>query len=576
MANRKRLVAVAAVLTLVGVGLWWHARADADKDPSRIAANGTVEADETELGAQRAARLVRYNVEEGQSVKKGQVVAVLDTSELSAQLQQAEGSAGLAAARLAELQRGSRAEEIQRAAAQLAQARANVGGAQRTVANAKKGYTRRTTLREGLDAAETQRKVALAAVQQAESAQAGAEEALKTAQQEHDTSIQLRTARDAARQQLEAGQALAANATAKLQELLNGTRPEQLRQAEAQVGQATAAVASAREEMNNAASDLTRAKELHAGRAISDQQLDTVQTRADKSKAALAQAEQSRSQAEQRLSELRSGARKEEIDAAQAALAQAQANVEGGRKALENAQQAYELRLGAQAQLVTARTQRLVTQAQVASAKSNLSGAELAVRNARTAFGDALQEKQGVDTALQQYEAGIAQLQAADAQLAELKNGATPEQLEQARAQVKQARGALQLAKVQYEQSVIKAPRDGVITKHVALVGEVVTVGATVAKLVPLDEVYLTLYVPLPQLGKVKLGQAVDVTADTFPGRAYHGTVYLISDTPEFTPRNVQTQDERVKLVFQVKVRVQNANRDLKPGMPADAHIALR
>ena len=132
------------------------------------------------------------------------------------------------------------------------------------------------------------------------------------------------------------------------------------------------------------------------------------------------------------------------------------------------------------------------------------------------------------------------------------------------------------MVRAQHEQSVIKAPGAGVITRHVAKVGEVVTPGATVAKLVELDRPHLTMYAPEPQLGKVKIGQRVAVTTDTYPGRVYSGTVYWIADTPEFTPRNVQTPDERIKLVFQVKVAVENARRELKPGMPADARIAFK
>ncbi|MBI3910356.1 MAG: HlyD family efflux transporter periplasmic adaptor subunit, partial [Armatimonadetes bacterium] len=242
--------------------------------------------------------------------------------------------------------------------------------------------------------------------------------------------------------------------------------------------------------------------------------------------------------------------------------------------ALENAQQAYELRLGARAQLEGARTQREVARAQTASSRAARAGADLAVRNARTAYTDALQEKQSTDTALQQYGAALGQLDAAAAQLDLLRNGATREQIAQVRGQVRQARGALDLARVQLEQSVIRAPVDGVLTEHVAEVGEVVTPGATVARVVQLDNVYLTLYVPEPEIEKVKLGQRADVLSDA--GKVYRGHVTLISDTPEFTPRNVQTRDERVKLVFQVKVDVENPRRELKPGLPVDAVIYLR
>jgi multidrug resistance efflux pump len=572
----KPLIA-AIVVGAVGIGIWqWQARTEAARDSSQITANGTIEADEVAIGAQRAARLVQYRVQESQTVKKGDIIAVLDTSELAAQLEQAKGNVALSLAKLSELERGTRREELDRAAAELLVAKAGTRGAERTVANARKSFTRRTTLKQALDAATTQHNQAQAAVQQAESALAGAEEAVKTAEREQSTSVTLRQARDAAKHSLEGAQAQERNAEARLRELVNGARPEELDAARATLAQAVATLKQMKEDAQNADTELKRTKELFAGNAASDKDLAAAQTRYDTARARVQQADQARVQASARLAEMVNGTRKEQLDAARAALEQAKSGVEGGRKTLENAQEALELKLSATASLDAARTQRNVASAQVASARAALSGAELAVRNARTAYEDALGEKQGLDTAQTQYESGLAQMRVAEAKLNELRNGATPEEKEQVRSQLRQARGALELAKVQYEQSVIRAPQDGVITEHVARVGEVVNPGATVARLVPLDEVHLTLYVPLPELGKVKLGQFVDITADTYPGRHYRGKVSQISDTPEFTPRNVQTQDERVKLVFQAKVTIDNAKRELKPGMPADAKIKLK
>lgn len=574
--SNPRLLLALAGLTAAGVGAWQFARRADARDSSRIVANGTIEAEDVEIGAQRPARLARYLVEEGQWVHAGEVVAVLDTSELKAALLQSRGAAESAAQRLAELRHGTRPEELARSAALVEQARAGVSGAQRTLLNARKSFSRRTALKQALDSAVSQRDASRAAVRQAESALAGAEQAVKTAGEERATSITLRGQRDAAREALNAALAAERSARAKLDETLRGPRPEVLRAQEAVLGQAAAAVRQAAEEARNAAEDLRRTRIEFEGRAASQQKLDVAQTHAGKSESALRQAQQAQAQAEARLTELRNGSRPEEIEQARAAAEQAGANVEGSRKAYENAQQAYELRLGARAQLEATATQRQVAEAQLSGARAQLAGAELAVGNARIAYTDALGEKQGVDTALTQYESAIGQLQAADAQLQELRNGATAEQLAQARGQAAQARGSLELAQAQYEQSVIRAPRAGVLSVHVARVGEVVQPGATVAKLVPLEDVYLTLYVPLPELGKVKLGQAVEITTDTYPKKIYPGTVSRISETPEFTPRNVQTQDERVKLVFQVRVNVDNRRHELKPGMPADATIRLR
>jgi len=88
-----------------------------------------------------------------------------------------------------------------------------------------------------------------------------------------------------------------------------------------------------------------------------------------------------------------------------------------------------------------------------------------------------------------------------------------------------------------------------------------------------LDEVNLTIYVPEDKLNRVYLGQAVEVQVDSFPSRVFTGTVSYISQQAEFTPRNIQTQEERVNMVFAVKVRLPNPEYLLKPGMPADAMI---
>jgi HlyD family secretion protein len=560
----------------IGLGVWWSfPRQAGARDSSKLAANGTVEADEVEIGAQRPARLVKYLVSEGQSVKAGQTIATLDTSELQAQMDQAEGAAVTAEARLKELLRGARSEERSRAEAQVAQAQANVDGARRTLANAQKGYARRTPRRQALDAAIAQRDIALAGVHQAEASLTGAKSGLGTTTQEYGTTLQLRQSRDAARQQFETAQAALRSARSQLQMLLNGSRAEEVHSAEAQLAQSAAAADAADKENTNAANDLARSRKLYAGHALSDQAMEAADVRAKTAHARLLQAQQAQVQAEQRLTELKNGARPEEIETARAAVQQAQAALDGSRRTLENSQQSLDLRLGAQGQLDVARMQRRVAQAQLASARAALTGADLAVHTTQTAYNDALDEKQGSDTALMQYQAALAQFKVAETQRDQLKNGATREEINQAYGQLQQAKGVLRLARVQKEQSIIRAPRDGVITKRVAQVGETLTPGATVAKLVPLDEAYLTLYVPLTELGKVKISQPVEVKTDTYPDKLYRGRVTEISDTPEFTPRNVQTRDERVKLVYQVKVTVDNHARELKPGMPADATIQL-
>ncbi len=85
----------------------------------------------------------------------------------------------------------------------------------------------------------------------------------------------------------------------------------------------------------------------------------------------------------------------------------------------------------------------------------------------------------------------------------------------------------------------------------------------------------MKIYIPEPQLGRIKLGQIAEITTDSYRGKVYRGKVTFINSEAEFTPKNVQTQEERVKLVFAVKIAVDNPNQELKPGMPADARIVL-
>jgi multidrug resistance efflux pump len=120
---------------------------------------------------------------------------------------------------------------------------------------------------------------------------------------------------------------------------------------------------------------------------------------------------------------------------------------------------------------------------------------------------------------------------------------------------------------------VVVAPVDGLVLERSIRVGELAAPGATLLTLGDLDEVTLTVYVPEDKLGYVSIGQQVEVRVDSFPDRAFPGSVVAIAHEAEFTPRNVQTQEERVNMVFAIDVSIPNPDHDLKPGLPADAVI---
>jgi multidrug resistance efflux pump len=138
--------------------------------------------------------------------------------------------------------------------------------------------------------------------------------------------------------------------------------------------------------------------------------------------------------------------------------------------------------------------------------------------------------------------------------------------------QIRQADVAtLQQLRIQAERYQLRSPISGVVTRVPMHVGEVVSPGQTVVAVADLTRPKLTVYVLERDLGQVQVGQEVAVTADPFGARTFHGVVTATNPRAEFTPRNVQTQRDRLNLVFGVKVRVDNPDGALKPGMPADA-----
>jgi len=242
-------------------------------------------------------------------------------------------------------------------------------------------------------------------------------------------------------------------------------------------------------------------------------------------------AEASLKVAQAKLNELLAGSRPQEIKAALEQLNQAESDLDRSRKEFERVKALYE--------------QQLAPASSMDNAEAAYHIAEAAATRAR-----------------QLYEL--------------VKEGPRQEEIASARAAVEQARQNLELTKVQLGYVTLTAPIPGVVLVKSAEVGEVVSPGTPVVTLGDIDHVWLRAYVNETDLGRVTWGQAVDVTTDTFPGKIYHGTIGFISSEAEFTPKSVQTEKERVTLVYRIKVNLDNPNRELKPGMPADGVIHVQ
>lgn len=173
------------------------------------------------------------------------------------------------------------------------------------------------------------------------------------------------------------------------------------------------------------------------------------------------------------------------------------------------------------------------------------------------------------------HDVTLAQYNSAKENYQKVKKFFRPEEIEQAKGNVKKAKASVDLLKKNIRDSYVTSPLTGFIVKKFIEVGETVTPMSSLFKVSNLSTVELVIYVSEVELGKIKLGQKAEVTIDTYPDKKYEGKVTYISPEAEFTPKNVQTKDERTKLVFAVKIEVVNKDFDLKSGMPADAIVYL-
>lgn len=184
--------------------------------------------------------------------------------------------------------------------------------------------------------------------------------------------------------------------------------------------------------------------------------------------------------------------------------------------------------------------------------------------------------KQQLEDAEAKYRVAQSQLDQAEAGLEKTRHLARPEDITAATARVDQLVAARDAVQKQIDDTYITSPLNGSVTHKVAEQGELVASGATVATVTDLSSVYLMIYVTEEELPRVKLGDKADVTVDGLSNKTFAGTVTYISPEAEFTPKDIQTKDDRVKLVFGVKIEIPNAQGYLKKGLPADATVHLR
>ncbi|GMU85071.1 MAG: membrane protein [Ignavibacteriales bacterium] len=168
------------------------------------------------------------------------------------------------------------------------------------------------------------------------------------------------------------------------------------------------------------------------------------------------------------------------------------------------------------------------------------------------------------------------QMNAALENLNKLKSIARPEELMQAKARFDQAVAAEEIISKNYRDCFILSPVSGFITKSFFETGELVQPGASLFRVTNLEQIELIVYPEQNYIGRLQLNGEADISIDSFPDETFEGKIVYISPEAEFTPKNIQTKEERSKLVFAVKIAINNPQFRLKSGLPADARIYLK
>ena len=215
-------------------------------------------------------------------------------------------------------------------------------------------------------------------------------------------------------------------------------------------------------------------------------------------------------------------------------------------------------------------------QENVKAAKAAFEKAESSFNRVKNLYESGSSTKSVYDEVKAGYEMAQANYQASLKTLEKITKGARMEEIEIAQANKAAAEANLEMIEKRISDCIINSPISGVVTNRLVETGERVIPNGVVATITKTDSMWITIYVSDRNIGHVKIGQAAEIKIDSYPDRIFNGFVKFISEEAEFTPKNIQTKDEREKLVFGVKIKINNTEGILKSGLPADAVIRIR
>ncbi|MBL8178395.1 MAG: HlyD family efflux transporter periplasmic adaptor subunit [Bryobacterales bacterium] len=265
--------------------------------------------------------------------------------------------------------------------------------------------------------------------------------------------------------------------------------------------------------------------------------------------------------AESRVAELLAGSRSQEIAAAKAQLADMRTWAGQAKRDWERAQALFQNEDISAAQYEQFRAKHESTAQATRQAEERLALLEEGPR------------KETIDQARAQVERAKAAIRLAETNRLELKR--REQELAVRRAEIGRAKAGVAIIDAQLEDTAAASPIGGVVMVKSAENGEIVAAGAVVATIGDLRHPWLRAYIGERDLGRIKIGTEVKLSTDSFPGKVYLGRISFIATEAEFTPKQIQTEDERVKLVYRIKVDVDNPNQELKANMPVAAEIVL-
>ena len=239
---------------------------------------------------------------------------------------------------------------------------------------------------------------------------------------------------------------------------------------------------------------------------------------------------------------------------------------------IDNAEYTIQLRQARATQRAQESAYRLVLEG---SRREDILQSEAAYRTAEADYKRMKDLLASSTVTQKQYDDAYNRYVAAEQTYQKLLTGSRKQEVEAAMARAESAAAQADLLEKKVRDCVITAPAEGTVTLRGIEPGEYVSPGAPVFRVTNLDRVKLMIYVAEADLGKIRTGQDASIFVDSHPDRPFPGTIVYISPIAEFTPKNVQTKEERTKLVFAVKVEADNPEGILKPGMPADASVRV-